>query len=107
MGLMFKTILAACIGWGALYAAQHYWLGAMMDQVAEVSKKDVLPPAPEFPKIEIDPKKLQQAINPQLNIDTKKFERIGIESMVRQIDQQNRNALSQAPQPISIPGLRH
>jgi hypothetical protein len=107
MGLMLKTILAACIGWGALYAAQHYWLGAMMDQVAEVSKKDFLPPAPAFPTMEIDPKKLQQAINPQLNIDTKKFERIGIESMVRQIDQQNRNALSQAPQPISIPGLRH
>ncbi|MBV9014319.1 MAG: hypothetical protein JO058_01545 [Alphaproteobacteria bacterium] len=107
MGLIFKTILAACIGWGALYAAQHYWLGGMMDQVAEVSKQDFLPPAPDFPKLDIDPEKLQQAMNPQLNIDTKKYERLAIESQVRQIEQMNRNALSHVPTPGSLPGLHH
>jgi hypothetical protein len=107
MGLIFKTILAFCVGWGALYAAQRYWLGAMSAQVAEISGTNFLPQAPALPTMQIDPQKLQQAINPPLSIDTKKFERIGIESMVRQIDQQNRNALSHVPQPMSIPGLHH
>ncbi|MBV9152733.1 MAG: hypothetical protein JO204_13250, partial [Alphaproteobacteria bacterium] len=47
------------------------------------------------------------AMNPQLNIDTKKYERLAIESQVRQIEQMNRNALSHVPTPGSLPGLHH
>jgi hypothetical protein len=42
-----------------------------------------------------------------LDFQDKKYERLAIESMVRQIDQQNRAALSRVPQPMSIPGLHH
>lgn len=107
MGLALKTVLAFSVGWGALYAAQHYWLGAMVGQVAEVSKQDFLPPAPEFPNLDIDPQKLQQAINPPINIDTQKYGRLMLESKMREIDQINRNALSHVPTPGSLPGLHH
>jgi hypothetical protein len=107
MGLIFKTIVAFCIGWGALYAAQHYWLGAMTAEIADNSGLNLLPPVPAFPAIEVDPEKLRLAINPPVTIDTKKYERLAIESMVRQVDQQNRAALSRVPQPMSIPGLHH
>jgi hypothetical protein len=99
-----KVLLALCIGWCGLYAAQHYWLHAMTAQIAENSGTNLLPPAPALPTMEIDPAKLQKAINPPINIDTKKYERLAIESMARQIDQQNRAALSHVPQPGSFPG---
>jgi hypothetical protein len=105
--VIFKTLVAAGIFWGALYAAQHYLLTSMTSQVTANSGLNLLPPAPALPTMEIDPQKLRQAINPPVTIDTKKYERLAIESMVRQIDQQNRAALSHVPQPMSIPGLRH
>ena len=108
MGFILKTIFAFCVVWGGLYAAQHYWLGAMMGQIADNSGLQLTAPAPIFPTMEIDPAKLRLAINPPVHIDTKKYERLAIESMVRQIDQQNRAALSHVPLPPNIPGLpRH
>jgi len=107
MGFILKTIFAFCVVWGGLYAAQHYWLGAMMGQIADNSGLQLTAPAPAFPTMEIDPAKLRLAINPPVTIDTKKYERLAIESMARQIDQQNRAPLSHVPQPMSIPGLRH
>jgi hypothetical protein len=105
--MIFKTLVAAGIFWGALYAAQHYLLTSLTSQVTANSGLNLLPPSPAFPTIEIDPQKLRQVINPPVTIDTKKYERLAIESMVRQMDQQNRAALSHVPQPMSIPGLRH
>ena len=105
--MIFKTLVAAGIFWGALYAAQHYLLTSMTSQVTANSGLNLMPPAPAFPTMEIDPQKLRQAINPPVTIDTKKYERLAIESMVRQMDQQNRTALSHVPQPMSIPGFRH
>ena len=107
MGLIFKTIIAACVGWGALYAAQHYWLAAVTAQITDNAGLPALPPVPAFPTIEIDPEKLRQAINPPVKIDTRAAERAAIESMARQIDQQNRAAMSRVPLPPSIPGLPH
>jgi hypothetical protein len=108
MGMAIKTILAFCVGWGALYAGQHYWLAAITAQVSENSGLSLAPPVPVTPAIEIDPEKLRQAINPPVNIDTRKYERLAIEGMLRDVDRQNRNALSQVPQPMHIPGLpRH
>jgi len=103
--VILKTLVAAGIFWGALYAAQHYLLASLTSQVTANSGLSLMPPAPVFPTMEIDPQKLRQAINPPVTIDTKKYERPAIEGMVRQIDQQNRAALSHVPQPMSIPGL--
>ena len=105
--MIFKTLVAAGIFWGALYAAQHYLLTSMTAQVTANSGLNLMPLAPAFPTMEIDPAKLRQAINPPVTIDTKKYERLAIEGMARQVDQQNRAALSHVPQPMSIPGLRH
>ena len=62
MGLIFKTIVAACVGWGALYAAQHYWLGAMMDQVAYNNDSGLNLTAPALPTMEIDPEKIKELL---------------------------------------------
>ena len=105
MGLIFKTILAFGIGWGALYAAQYSWLAAMTAQIAENSGLNLLPSAPAFPTIEIDPEKLRLAINPPVTIDTQKYGRLMIESKQREIDQRIRSELAKVPQPITVPGL--
>ena len=105
--MIFKTLLAAGIFWGALYAAQHYFLASLTSQVSANSGLNLLPPSPAFPTMEIDPQKLRLAINPPVTIDTKQYERLAIEGMVRQIDQQNRAIQSQIPRPINIPGLHH
>ena len=107
MGMIFKTMLAFLVGWGVLYGVQHYWLAAMTAQISENSGLQLAAPVPVTPAIEIDPEKLRLAINPPVTIDTKKYERLAIESQIRQIEQQNRNALSHVPTPLSIPGLRH
>jgi hypothetical protein len=88
-----------------VYAAQHYWLASMTAQLAENSGLQLPPPAPAFPTIEIDPAKMRRAINPPVTIDTRAYQRLAIESMSRQIEQQNRAALSKVPLPPSIPGL--
>jgi len=111
MGMIFKTVLAFCVGWGVLYAAQHYWLTAMTAQIAENSGLQLTPPAPAFPTIEIDPVKMRQAINPPITIDTRQYERLAIESMTRDIVRQNNEAMARAraaATPPYIPGLpRH
>jgi hypothetical protein len=105
--MIFKTLVAAGIFWGALYTAQHYLLASMTSQITANSGLNLLPPTPAFPTMEIDPAKLRQAINPPVTIDTKKYERLAIDGMVRQMDQQNRAIQSQIPPPPSIPGLHH
>lgn len=109
MGFIFKTIVAFGVGWGALYAAQHYWLGAMMEQIADSSHSglNLAAPSPVLPTMEIDPQKLRLAINPPVNIDTQKYGRLMIESKQREIDQRIRSELAKVPQPITVPGLRH
>jgi hypothetical protein len=105
MGMILRTILAFLIGWGALYAAQHYWLAAMTSRIAETPQVRWMAPAPAFPTMKTDPEKLRLAINPPLVIDTRAGQRAAIEGVVRQIDQQNRAALSHVPLPPNIPGL--
>lgn len=99
MGMVFKTILAFFIGSGALYAAQHYWLVAMTSQIAATPQVPWMAPAPAFPTMKIGPEKLRLAINPPLVIDTRAGQRAAIEGVVRQIDLQNRAALSHVPLP--------
>ena len=103
--MIIRTIVAAGIGWGALYAAQNYYLKTITAQIAQGPALQL--PAPAFPTMAIDTSKMITAINPPVVIDTKKYERLAIESMVREMDQRNRAALSHVPVPPYIPGMRH
>jgi hypothetical protein len=38
VGLIFKAILLACAGWGALYAVQHHWMAAVTSQIATATR---------------------------------------------------------------------
>jgi hypothetical protein len=106
MGLFFKTIVAFLIGVGAMVGVQHLWVSSMMAQVR--SQSAALPTTqfkPAFSSIDAD--KLRKGIMPTMApIDTKAFERLGVESAQRRIDMQIRNAQSYVPAPRSIPGMR-
>ena len=103
--MIIRAVVAFGIGWGALYTAQHYWLQAVTVQISQTSNTQFMPAAPAFPTI--DPDKMVRAINPPITIDTRAAQRAAAESMVRQIDQQNRNALSHVPVAPYIPGMHH
>jgi hypothetical protein len=110
VGMIFKAILALSIGFVVHHGVQHYWLTSMTAQVTVNSGLQLLPPAPAFPTIEVDPEKMRLAINPPVTIDTQKYQRLAIESMSRDIVRQNDEALSRARAatiPPYIPGLRH
>jgi hypothetical protein len=62
MGMIFKTIIAFCIGAAALSAAQKYWMSAMMAKVDEVSKTDFLPTSTQIVPA-FDPDELQRSLN--------------------------------------------
>jgi hypothetical protein len=105
--MIIRAVVALGIGWGALYGMQTLWLKAVTTQISNNSGFQLAMPTPAFPTMAIDTSKMMQAINPPLHIDTKKYQAIAIESMVRQIDQQNRNALSHVPVVPYIPGVCH
>src|SRR5262245_60533268 len=106
MGLIVKTIIAFCIGLGAITAAQHLWVSAMMQRVHTAGAKTPLPQTQFKPAITIDPDKMRKAIMPAPPIDTKRYEALGVMSAQRQIDIQVRNAQSAVPRIPSIPGMR-
>ena len=105
--MIIRAVVAFGIGWGALYGVQTLWLKAVTTQISQNSGMQLLPTRLAFPTMQIDTSKMLQAINPPVHIDTKKYQAIAIESMVRQIDQQNRAALSHVPVVPYIPGVRH
>jgi len=108
MGLIFMIIAGICFGWWALTTVQDYWRSSMTSLIAQTSQTDFMPAASAMPPITVDTNKMLRAINPPVKIDTRAAERAAIESMARQIDLQNRAALSRVPLPPSIPGMpRH
>jgi hypothetical protein len=108
MGIIFMIIAAICLGWWGLTTVQQYWQSSMTSLVTQASQTDFMPSAPVMPTMSIDPNKLRLAINPPVTIDTRAAERAAAESMARQIDQQNRAAMSRVPLPPDIPGMpRH
>ena len=72
--MIFKIFLAFCIGLGALYAAQQYWLRATITKVAQTPSSQLFTPSQAAPPIELDPDKSRLAINPPVIIDTRKYE---------------------------------
>jgi hypothetical protein len=110
MGMIFKVILALSIGFAVHHGVQHYWLTSMTAQVTDNSGLQLLPAAPAFPTIAIDPNKLPLAINPPVTIDTEKYGRLAVESMARDMARQSDEALTRARAatiPPYIPGLHH
>lgn len=108
MGIILMIIAGICFGWWALTTVQDYWRSSMNSLVAQASQSDFLPSAPIMPPVSVDPNKMRLAINPPVTIDTRAAQRAAIESKVREIDQQNRAALSRVPLPPNIPGMpRH
>jgi hypothetical protein len=111
MSMILKTIVALCLGVGALTAAQHLWMSSIMGQVRSqmASGSSVLPQSqfkPAFTNVDAD--KLRTAILPTVApIDTKRFEALGVQSAQRRIDMQIRNAQSYVPVTGRTPGLRH
>ncbi len=105
MGMFIKTIVAFCIGLGALAGAQHLWVSSMMTQIRAGSSA-TLPQTQFKPVVAVDPDKLRKAIMPTTApIDTKPYERLGVESAQRRIDMQIRGAQSAVPVQRSFPGV--
>jgi hypothetical protein len=101
MGLIFMIIAAICFGWWGLTTVQQYWQSSMTSLVSQASQSEFMP---STPAITVDTNKMVRAINPPVTIDTRAAQRAAAESMARQIDQQNRAALSRVPLPPNIPG---
>jgi hypothetical protein len=107
MGLIIKSIIAFCIGLGAITAAQHLWVSSMMQRVRTASATTPLPQTQFKPVMAVDPDKMRNAIMPPVpQIDTKRYQALGVLSAQRQIDIQVRNAQSAVPRMPSIPGVR-
>ena len=109
MGMILKTILAFCVGVGALTAFQHFWMTSITAQLrAEMARPSLTFPQSQFKPAftNIDAEQLRRAMAPMAPIDTKRFEALGVQSAQRQIDMQVRNAQSYVPVPGSIPGVR-
>jgi hypothetical protein len=105
MGIIFMIIAAICFGWWGLTTVQQYWQSSMTSLVSQASQSEFMP---STPPITVDPNKMVRAINPPVTIDTRAARRAAAESMARQIDQQNRAAMSRVPLPPNIPGVpRH
>jgi hypothetical protein len=105
MGIIFMIIAGICFGWWALTTVQDYWRSSMTSLIAQTSQADLMSVTPAMPPFSVDASKLVRAINPPVKIDTRAAERAAIEIMARQIDQQNRAAMSRVPLPTSIPGM--
>jgi hypothetical protein len=104
--MIIRAVVAFGIGWGALYGMQTLWLKGVTAQISNPGFQLAMP-TPAFPTMAIDTSKMITAINPPVVIDTKKYQAIAIESMVREMDQRNRAALSHVPVVPYIPGVRH
>jgi hypothetical protein len=102
MGMIFKTILALCAGFGAMAAAQHLWVSSVTSQIRSEAART--PPlhtqVKAFPKV--DPPKLGLTVGP---IDTKTGQRLAVEGAARRIDLQIRAAQNAVPLPPRIPNV--
>ena len=108
MSMILKTIVAFCVGLGALTAVQSLRVSSIIGQIrSEMARPSAaLPQTQIIPWVSIDPDKLRQAINPTMGrIDTTAAQRAAIESAARRIDIQIRNAQSAVPVPRTFPGM--
>ena len=108
MGMIFKTIVAFCLGIGALTAAQSVWMSAITAQLrSEMAHPSALLPQGQItPTVSVDGDKLRQALRSTMGpIDTSAYERLGVESAARRVDMQIRGAQSAVPVQRSYPGV--
>jgi hypothetical protein len=106
MDLLAKTVLAFCIGVGAMAGIQTLYLRS----VTELVRSEAARPSAALPEMKpafsFDASKLGTAIIPKVpEIDTSAGQRAAINSLSRQIDQQIRGAQSAVPVPRTYPGM--
>jgi hypothetical protein len=106
MDLLAKTVLAFCVGVGAMMGIQTLYLRSVTDLI----RADATHPSAALPEMKpafsFDASKLGTALIPKApEIDTTSGQRAAIQSMSRQIDQQIRGAQSAVPVPRTYPGM--
>jgi hypothetical protein len=107
MNLLVKTFFAFCVGVGIMAGVQGLYLTSIKESIRSDSGK---PQAgvPEFKSpFPSDGIKMSPLITTMKPLDTREFERLGVESAARRIDQQIRGAQNAVPlPPRPIPGTR-
>jgi hypothetical protein len=103
MDLLAKTVLAFCIGVGAMMGIQTLYMRSITDLIrADAGRPSAALPQ-MTPAFSVDASKMGAIIPKAPEIDTSAGQRATIQSMGRQIDQQIRGA--QVPVPRNYPGM--
>jgi hypothetical protein len=107
VGLIFKAILLACAGWGALYAVQQHWMAALTSQIAAQPQPAMFVSGPVMPTMTSNAAQLTKGLNSTIGpIDTSAAQRAAANHLGHQIYLQNRAAAAAVPLPPQrIPGL--
>jgi hypothetical protein len=105
MDLLLKTVLAFCVGVGAMAGIQTLYLHSITDLIrADAGRPSAALPEMK-PSFSFDASKMGTIIPKMPEIDTSAGQRAAINSMARQIDQQIRGAQSQVPMSRTYPGM--
>jgi hypothetical protein len=105
MDLLAKTVLAFCIGVGAMMGIQTLYMRSITDFIrADAGRPSAALPQMK-PAFSFDASKMGAIIPKTPEIDTGAGQRAAIQSMGRQIDQQIRGAQSAVPVPRNYPGM--
>ena len=105
--MIVRTVLAFAIGWSAIYAVKYYAFDRLQAEIGQPYGLQLTPPVAELPKFDVNPQAWQTIPVPQ--IDTQAYGRIAIESMARDMQRRNDEAMQrmrEAMRPPYIPGMR-
>jgi hypothetical protein len=103
MGLIIKVVVAFCIGIGAMWGVQTWWLSSIKKQIA-ATPPVTLPTVQMTPVAKIDVSKLHQSINPK--IDPKIGQDAWRGTINRQVSQSiNAGRLVPLPPRTNFPGV--
>jgi len=107
VGLIFKAILLAGVGWGALYAIQQHWMAELTSQIAAQPQPAMPVSGPVMPAMIANAAHLTKSLNSTIGpIDTTAAQRAAANHLGHQIYLQNRAAAASVPLPPQrIPGL--
>jgi len=103
MGLLVKTLVAFCIGIGAIYAAQTLWLSSVEKEIL-ANRGPVLPQVQFKPVAQIDARKLTQSLYPKIDPNIGKDAWRG--TLNRQVSESiNAGRLVPLPPRTNVPGV--
>ncbi len=104
MDLLVKSFCALCVGALLMAGVQKFYLVSITDFISSGSGR-LQAGVPEFKSPFADGVKLAPLITTMKPLDTREYERLGVESAARSIDQQVRGAQNAVPIQRSIPGF--